>query len=470
MAGWKKVAFSDDVIAIPAGSAQGDVLFYNGSTWTRLAAGTSGYFLKTQGAAADPVWADVTLTALDVYVKPDAAGAAGYLDSMVDDVTVEVDGTSHDLQVKAGGIDTAQLAADCIDGTKIGDDVIDSEHYVAGSIDTEHLAADCVDATKIGDDVIDSEHYVAGSIDTEHLSADCVDGTKIGDDVIDSEHYVAGSIDAEHLANDSVESAKIATDAVGTDALDMTAAFTFSGAITSSNTPSSANHVANKAYVDSVAEGLDPKEAVRAATTEALTLASDFENGDTIDGVTLATGDRILIKDQSSGTENGIYIVAASGAPARASDLAASDSAAGVHCFVTEGTDNGDRGFLCSTDAPNDVVGTDSLTFVEFTALGQITAGDGLVKSGDTININDDDTTLTIASDVLKVKDGGIDTTQLASGAATVAKMDIDANLECNQKELQNIVMHKAASIGSPVEGQYFYDTDDDSMYIYTGA
>jgi len=109
------------------------------------------------------------------------------------------------------------LAADCVTAAKIGDDVIDSEHYAAGSIDAEHLAADCVTAAKIGDDVIDSEHYAAGSIDAEHLAADCVTAAKIGDDVIDSEHIAAGSIDTEHFSSDCITADEIGDDVIDSE-------------------------------------------------------------------------------------------------------------------------------------------------------------------------------------------------------------------------------------------------------------
>ena len=116
-------------------------------------------------------------------------------------------------------VDRAMITADAIDGTKIADDAINSEHYVDGSIDRVHLAADIIDGTKLADDAVNSEHYVDGSIDRVHLAADIVDGTKIADDSIDSEHYVDGSIDTAHLADDAVTAAKIADGAVGNDQL-----------------------------------------------------------------------------------------------------------------------------------------------------------------------------------------------------------------------------------------------------------
>jgi hypothetical protein len=169
-------------------------------------------------------------------------------------------------------------------------------------------------------------------------------------------------------------------------------------------TPSDANDVASKSYVDGAVNGLDVKQSVRAATTAAGTLASDFENGDTIDGVTLATGDRILIKDQADGSENGVYTINASGAPTRATDFDAdAEVTAGAFFFVEEGTTNADSGFVLTTN--DDItVGSTALTFTQFSGTGQITAGDGLAKSGSILSVNVDDSTLEISADTLQIK------------------------------------------------------------------
>ena len=152
-------------------------------------------------------------------------------------------------------------------------------------------------------------------------------------------------------------------------------------------TPSDANDIASKSYVDSSISGLDVKNSVRAATTAAGTLASDFENGDAIDGVTLATGDRILIKDQADASENGVYVVAASGAPARATDFdSSSEVTSGSFFFIEEGTTNGDSGFVLTTDGSITLDSTD-LTFAQFSGGGQITAGDGMTKTGNQLDV-----------------------------------------------------------------------------------
>tara|TARA_B110001454_G_scaffold209872_1_gene223816 strand:+ start:540 stop:2279 length:1740 start_codon:yes stop_codon:yes gene_type:complete len=118
-----------------------------------------------------------------------------------------------------GHVSTADLAADAVDGTKIADNAIDSEHYTDGSIDNEHIADDAInsehyadgsiDNAHIADDAIDSEHYVDGSIDTAHIAADAIDGTRIADNAIDSEHYTDASIDSAHIGADQVITAKI---------------------------------------------------------------------------------------------------------------------------------------------------------------------------------------------------------------------------------------------------------------------
>ena len=112
--------------------------------------------------------------------------------------------------------------------------------------------------------------------------------------------------------------------------------------------------------------GIDIRNAVRAASTVAGTLTTSFENSDIIDGVTLATNDRILIKDQTTATENGIYIVQATGAPVRATDFETGSSAASIIVFISEGTTNANTGWVCTNNNGSDVVGTDNLAFSKF--------------------------------------------------------------------------------------------------------
>lgn len=166
--------------------------------------------------------------------------------------------------------------------------------------------------------------------------------------------------------------------------------------------PSSGTDLANKQYVDGVARGLRWKESVRAASTGNGALATAYENGDILDGVTLATGDFILLKDQTTATENGIYIVAASGAPTRRSDLASGSDAKGIAVTITNGTVNNDRVYIQTNDPA--VVGTNNLSFSQLGgAATTYTAGDGLSESpAGTFNVNAG-TGLETSSDTVRI-------------------------------------------------------------------
>jgi hypothetical protein len=168
-----------------------------------------------------------------------------------------------------------------------------------------------------------------------------------------------------------------------TDLTAPTSSFTMNGQlITNVADPVSAQDAATKNYVDSVAQGLDVKASVRAATTTSVTLSTDLENGDTLDGVTLATGDRILVKNQSTGSENGIYVVKASGTPDRAPDAnVSSEVTAGLFTFVSEGTVNGNSGWVLNTDDAI-TLGTTALTFAQFSGAGTYTASNGVLLTG----------------------------------------------------------------------------------------
>ena len=156
-------------------------------------------------------------------------------------------------------------------------------------------------------------------------------------------------------------------------------------------TPTDSAHIATKGYVDAARQGLDVKQSVRVASTANVVIATGLEAGDVIDGVTLVAGDRVLLKNQTTTSQNGIYVAVASGPASRSSDANGTadtgELKSGTFVFVEEGTVNFDSGFVVSTDGTI-AVGTDAITWTQFSGAGSFDAGDGLSKTGTQVNVN----------------------------------------------------------------------------------
>ena len=150
--------------------------------------------------------------------------------------------------------------------------------------------------------------------------------------------------------------------------------------------PTAGTDAATKQYVDNVAAGLNWKARVRVASTGNVVIASGLVNGTTIDGVAIATGDRVLLKNQSTGAENGIYLVPASGAASRTTDADTSAEVRNMIVGIESGTAGADTIYQLVTDAPT--LGTTALVFTQFTGGGATyTAGTGIDLTGNVISV-----------------------------------------------------------------------------------
>ena len=196
-----------------------------------------------------------------------------------------------------------------------------------------------------------------------------------------------------------------------------TSSFT-DGLITGITNPTNNTDVSNKAYVDAVAQGLQWKESVRAATTENITLSGEQE----VDTVLLLSGARCLVKNQNLPSQNGIYIVS-SGSWTRSSDMQGGTNASGNSMLIEVGQLNGVSGWLCNNAKGNDVVGSDELVFIRFTGAGALSAGQAISIATNVINVVTDGITTEISSNKVSVKDGGISASKLAVGCVNTANI-----------------------------------------------
>jgi hypothetical protein len=263
-------------------------------------------------------------------------------------------------------------------------------------------------------------------------------GTNLDADKLDSQEGTYYLARANHTGTQTASTVSDFDTQVKTNRLDEMAAPTNtvsanSQRIASVGAPTADTDAATKAYVDATKQGLNVKDPVRVASTANVAIANGLENGDAIDGVTLVTGDRVLLKNQSTATENGVYVVVASGAASRSTDMdVSSEAIGGAFVWVNEGTVNGDHQYVVTTNDPI-TLGSTSIVWTHFASASGISAGDGIAKTGSVMSVDLDSNSglttsasgLTIASDIdgdgLTLTAGVLsrDTIDLSTGAVT---------------------------------------------------
>lgn len=295
----------------------------------------------------------------------------------------------------------------------------------------------------------DADHVLTSANSSATFTNKTFDADGTGNSISNIENAdikAAAAIDATKIANGSVSNTE----------------FQFLDGVTS-GIQGQLDAKASITYVDNLVNGLSWKNAVRAATTVNGTLATAYENGDTIDGVTLATGDRILLKDQTASEENGVYIVAASGAPSRSQDMNAAVEFSGSAVFVREGTANADKAFVETLEVVT--LGTDPVSFTQFSG-----SSNAATRNLDNLTVSG------LATGSLLVGTSGTQVSNLAIGAAgTKLKSNgttaawVDDTFEATWTTGDGTTKAITHNLGTKdVQVEVFDQTNDESILVDT--
>ncbi len=414
--------------------------------------------LKSSSVSTAKIAADAVTGA---KIADDAINSEHYTDGSIDTAHI-ADAQVTTAKITDANVTTAKIAADAITGAKIADDAINSEHYTDGSIDTAHIADSQVTTAKIADSAITSAKINDGAIVNADINTSAaIDATKIHDGTISNTEFgylngvssnIQTQLDAKGASNANLtaigdlaktdgnfivgngstwvaENGSTARSSLGLGTISTQASSSVSisgGSITGLGAPSSGSDAATKTYVDDLVAGLKTRIICRAATTANVTLSSDLQNGDTLDGITLATGNRVLVKNQSTASQNGVYTVVASGTASRDTDFDAIGELAGQLVIIQEGSTNAEKMFLCTTDSDASL-GSDTITFTEVQP-----ANVGDVTLTGTQTLTNKTLTSPVISDIVSVSNGDINLTPNGTGHVTIKGNDNPGTIQFN--------------------------------------
>ena len=273
--------------------------------------------------------------------------------------------------VNYGGVSLALGGSDTTPAFNLSDATNYPTSSLTGTISNSQLATG-IDATKIADGSVTNSEFQF--INTLSSNAQTQIDTKL-----------TASDNLSDVANAGTSRTNLGLGTISTQASSNVAIT--GGSITGLGSPSNNSDVAIKSYVDNLVTGLKTRIIVRAASTGNISLSSDLQNGDTLDGVTLATNDKVLIKSQSDNTQNGIYKVVASGTASRDPDFDTVDELAGQMIIVKEGSVNADSFHLCTTDSGT--IGAVAITFTQVTpSSGGTVTQVGIAQAGSEFTIS----------------------------------------------------------------------------------
>jgi hypothetical protein len=322
--------------------------------------------------------------------------------------------------VNYGGVSLALGGSDTTPAFNLSDATNYPTSSLTGTISNSQLATG-IDATKIADgSVTNSEFQFINTLSSNAQTQ--LDGK------------LTASSNLSDVANAGTSRTNLGLGTISTQASSNVAIT--GGSITGLGSPSNNSDAATKLYVDNLVTGLKTRIICRAATTGNISLSSDLQNGDTLDGITLATGDRVLVKDQGTNTENGIYKVVASGTASRDPDFDTVDELAGQMNIVKEGSQNADKFFLCTTDSGS--IGSVAITYTQVvpssggtvTQVGIAQAGSEFTISGSPITTSGN-ITLGIGT-IANTKISGLGTAStkaVGTSADNVVQLDGSARL-----------------------------------------